>query len=248
MFYELYAKCYEESWVYQITECKKVSAKEMNKIIETSELCLFNRFGVTPVRIRLGTTTISSKNSMNMLGLVFDCKLNWFEQVNQAAVIRSNKSLNAIRILRRYFTSAELNSLSSSNDSSILFYKSEIGNSSSLNYQCKQILSASGRALRVSLHYLDPNISFFELYRIAERAPPSIMEECKIALQLSKTFNHMQPELDWDQLNWSQTNATRQITFGVIRMNNYKNGLNCLANKFHILKEKIPLDCIQSGG
>jgi hypothetical protein len=49
----------------------------------------------------------------------------------------------------------------------------------------------------------------------------------------------MQSELDWD---WSQTKAKRQITFGVIRMNNYKVGLNCLANKFHTLNRKIHLD------
>ena len=71
---------------------------------------------------------------------------------------------------------------------------------------------------------------------------PSTMGEYKIALQLYKTFNNMQPELDWDQLNWSQTNATCQITFSVVRMNNYKVGLNCLANKFHTLNGKIPLD------
>jgi hypothetical protein len=45
----------------------------------------------------------------------------------------------------------------------------------------------------------------------------------------------MQPEQDWNQLNWSQTNATCQKTFGVMRMNNYKDGLNCLANMFHTL-------------
>jgi hypothetical protein len=154
---------------------------------------------------------------MNVLGLVFDCKLNWCAQVNRA-VIRSNKSLNAIRIIRRYFTTAELNSLLSSNFYSFLFYNLEIWNSSSLHYQCKQILlSASGRALRVSLHYPNPNISFVELHRIAKKATPATMGEHQLALQLYKTFNLMQLELVWDQLNWSQTNATCQINFGDIK-------------------------------
>jgi hypothetical protein len=52
----------------------------------------------------------------------------------------------------------------------------------------------------------------------------------------------MQPELDWDQINWSQTNATCQITFGVIRMNNYRVGLNC---KTRLVKQIM--DFIQSG-
>jgi hypothetical protein len=52
----------------------------------------------------------------------------------------------------------------------------------------------------------------------------------------------MQPELDWDQLNWCQINAIRKISFDVIKMNNFKGGLNCLANKFHTLNRKIPLD------
>jgi hypothetical protein len=63
------------------------------------------------------------------------------------------------------------------------------------------------------------------------------MGEYNIALQLYKTFNHMLPEVDWQQLNWSKTHSTRQKIFGVLRTNNYRVGLNCLANKFHILNE-----------
>jgi hypothetical protein len=52
----------------------------------------------------------------------------------------------------------------------------------------------------------------------------------------------MLPEIDWQQLNWSQTNSTYQTTFGVLRMNNYGVGLNSLANKYCILNRKIQLD------
>jgi hypothetical protein len=51
--------------------------------------------------------------------------------------------------------------------------------------------SASGRASRVSLYYLDPNISLVELLKIAKRATQSMMGYYRIALQLYKTFNHM---------------------------------------------------------
>jgi hypothetical protein len=53
----------------------------------------------------------------------------------------------------------------------------------------------------------------------------------------------MQRELDWDQLNWSQTNSTCQITFGVIRMINYKVGLNYWDNKFHTSWTVYKVEC-----
>ena len=48
---------------------------------EKTELRLFNRLYVAPQVIRLGDKNITSKGFMNVLGIMFDSKLNLFEQV-----------------------------------------------------------------------------------------------------------------------------------------------------------------------
>jgi CHASE3 domain sensor protein len=51
----------------------------------------------------MGEVRINTKKWMNVLGVVFYSKLQWSEQVTKA-VQKSNKSLNAIRIIRKIFS------------------------------------------------------------------------------------------------------------------------------------------------
>ena len=69
---------------------------------------------MAPIVIRLGYAEIASKASMNVLGVIFDPKLNWSEQVS-SAVMKFNKSLNAIKLIRKYFTTPEFLQLVTSN-------------------------------------------------------------------------------------------------------------------------------------
>ncbi len=110
---------------------------------------------MAPIRVRIGAAEIVSKSLMNVLGVLLDSELNWPEQVSQA-VFKSNKSLNAIKIIRRFFGSSELLQLLTSNYYSVFFYNSETWNSPNLNHQSKQVLlSVSVKALRFVLHYPD---------------------------------------------------------------------------------------------
>ena len=76
---------------------------------------------------------------------------------------------------------------------------------------------------------------------ITKRASPHSVCLYKIAMQLCKTYNLLLPEKEWVHLNWQQTFTLRQTTFKIIRNNNYKVGMNCQSNKFHVLTDKIPL-------
>jgi hypothetical protein len=69
---------------------------------------------VAPIVIRLGFSEIASKASMNVPGVIFDSKLSWSEQVS-SAVMKANKSLNAIKLIRKYFTTPEFLQLVTSN-------------------------------------------------------------------------------------------------------------------------------------
>jgi hypothetical protein len=42
-----------------------------------TEACLLYKHDVVPITIRVGDSTIATKNSINVLGVVFDSKLRW---------------------------------------------------------------------------------------------------------------------------------------------------------------------------
>ena len=87
---------------------------------------------------------------MNVLGVEFDSKLNWNPHINKA-ILKSNKSLYAIKLIRKYFNSKEILNLLTSNYYSILYYNSEIWHLPSLSPETKQmLLSASANALKIS--------------------------------------------------------------------------------------------------
>jgi hypothetical protein len=75
---------------------------------------------VAPVVSRLRNADITLKASMNMLGVTFDSKLNWSEQV-LLAVVKAYKCLNDIKWIRKYFNPNELLKLITSNFYSVLY-------------------------------------------------------------------------------------------------------------------------------
>ena len=64
-----------------------------------TEVCLFHRKGQLPITITLQNQTIRSKKSMNVLGVIFDSKLNWNEHIANC-IKKSNKALHAIRLIK----------------------------------------------------------------------------------------------------------------------------------------------------
>ncbi len=50
---------------------------------------------------------IRTGKSMNVLGVIFDSKLDWHEQVANT-IKKANKSLYAIKMIRNYFTPKEI--------------------------------------------------------------------------------------------------------------------------------------------
>ena len=77
------------------------------------------------VTLKLQNVEIESKKPMNVLGVTFDCKLNW--QAHTAmAVSKVKKSLYALRLLRQFFNNNEMRTLLDSHFYSSL-YLNDIG-------------------------------------------------------------------------------------------------------------------------
>ena len=110
-----------------------------------TDLCLFHRRDTTPISISINGVNLTSNKTINILGVIFDSKLTWVDHISHA-IKRSITALNAIRIIKRFFTKKELLSLVTSNFYSILYYNSEIWQIPTLKTTLKQsLLSTSAK-------------------------------------------------------------------------------------------------------
>ena len=116
-----------------------------------TEMCSFYKSDTTPVKIMLGGEEVTSCKHIDVLGVTFDLKLNWTTHIHKT-VAKCAKSLNALKIKRKYFTTKEFLMLLTSNYYSILYYNSEIWMIHSLSVANKKLLfSTSANALKSSL-------------------------------------------------------------------------------------------------
>ena len=209
-----------------------------------TEICLFYRKDTPPIKIAINGNEIVSLRSINVLGIIFDSKLNWQLQA-QNAVTKSTKSLQAIRLIKNYFTKDELLKLSVSNFYSILFYNAEIWLLPSLTHQTKiMLMRASASPLKVCYRMYDRTISFERLHNLMKRPTPKELMELKHALLLHKVYNSEIPNQDWLDLFFNQNFNNRNTKVNFIDTSTYKQGKNLLTNRFTCINNKIPYEML----
>ena len=193
------------------------------------------------ITINIFNTQIKSKSSINILGVIFDSKHQRTSHVCKA-IQKSNRSLCAMRLIKKYFTKQELCTLLTSNFYSILYYNSEIWHIPSLNPNSKQLLmSASAKALRICVNDQSTIYSYIDMHKITNRATPSQILVYKHAILLYKLYNTINSTSDWVKLNFQQTLTSRQVNFKISQTNCYRIGLNLICNRLTVLNNKIPL-------
>ena len=208
---------------------------------EKTDLCIFHKNDSRPFTINLKGKQITSKPSMNVLGITFDAKLHWDNQVC-LAITKSRKALCAINMIRKYFTNKELLQVVTANFYSVLYYGSEIWHIPSLKTTLKQkLLSASSLALKTCSKQNCDQISFINLHRLNMRATPENLMLYKHAILLYKLYNCEDFNFEWQHLNNMQILTSRQTNFLILRGQLKRVGINALANRLFILNGRIPL-------
>ena len=211
-----------------------------------TDLCLFHRGDSTPINIILYGQVIKSNKCINILGVIFDSKLQWADQVAHA-LKRSMNALNAVRLIKKFFTKKELLNLITSNFYSILYYNSEIWHLPTLKASLKQkILSASAKALRVCSKVTDYYQSFASVHSVCKRATPEMLMKYKLALCLYKLYNENLNSIEFTLLNVNQILTGRQTHFKIQKSNKYRVGLNALTNRLYYINDDIPLDWLNN--
>ena len=225
-----------------ITKWLKKSGLKVNE--NKTEACLFHRTSNIKVTIMVNNSKITSKNNMNVLGVIFDSNLNWNDQVANA-ISKSNKALHCIKLIKYYFTSMELQQLITSNYYSILYYNSEIWNIPNLKNELKRrLVSASANALKICTPSYHDRMSYVELHKINNRATPNEFCNYKHALLLHKLIHTEIPSSDWIDMNFQQNFNNRSTKINFFKNNRFKVGENLMCNRFNILNGKIDYDMI----
>ena len=226
--------------IESITKWLRDSGLSVNK--SKTEICTFHKKEVKVFTIIIDGTAISTQNEMNVLGVMFDTRMQWDKQVS-GAITKANKALNAIRLIRRYFNTNELLQLLTSNYYSILYYNSEVWMISSLKCTLKKnLFSASANAIKMAFHYPKSLINYNTLHQMANRATPEMFSKYKLSLLLYKLYNSQTPLDDWVQLNLNQYFTPRQTTFMINLNINNNAGKNILCNRLNDLNGQISLD------
>ena len=97
---------------------------------------------------------------MNVLGVQFDSRLSWNDQVNKS-INKAKKTFHAINLIKKYFNADELKGLLTLNYFSVLYYNSEIWHLPTLSTQLKQkLLSASANEIKIDLWFNESMNSF----------------------------------------------------------------------------------------
>ena len=206
-----------------------------------TELCLFYNRDTTPIEIIINGVAIRSKPCINILGVIFDQKLQWSEHISQC-ISKSSKSIVAIKMIKKFFNTRELLTFVTSNVYSVLYYNAEIWLLPTLKSTLKQkLLSCSAHALKCCVKYCTRDISFINLHAMYHRATPDQFMLYKNAINLYRLYNERHGSIEWVALNFNQILTSRQTKFMSIKANRKKVGINAIANRFNILNNKIPL-------
>ena len=178
---------------------------------------------------------------MNVLGVLFDCTLNWAHHINKV-LSKASSAKYAIRMIAKFFNKKELNEIITAYYFSILYYNAEIWLLPTLPPLLKQkLLSSSANILRISINNHDRMLSFTRIHKMANRATPEMMSKYKHALQLHKIYNDTGMGEDWIQLNFNQNFNSRLTKFITTDTSRYKIGKNRMSNRLRVINNEIEL-------
>ena len=191
-----------------------------------TEICIFHRRNCITRQLNLMGQLVESQNVMNLLGMKFDSKMKWNEQV-EMTIKSANTSLYGLRMIRKYFTNPEMKSMVTAIFMSRLYYGAEVpGPSVTLH---KNIKFDSANALRLRAPNATLMITHIEIHCCVFR--PFSTFFCSF----QTFFNDFKPEIDKKHLKMKKNLSMKMVY---------------LSNQFHKLKtaEKKYFDQLSGGG
>ena len=221
---------------FQLEKVRKwITDSGLKVNVEKTELIIFHKSDTATSTIRMNGVIVHSKKEVSVLGVLFDAKMEWAQQVEKTTR-KARSALQGLRLLSKFFTTTEKLTLLTSFFYSRLYYGSQIWLLPSLKCTLKtKLFSASGNALRL----LDRNHSFRELHKKFNRATPTQFQKYTTAISFYDLIRREIPEEDWINLQFNIQNDRRNTRLTFQTNNNYRCGINCLSNRFKSITNEI---------
>ena len=224
---------------FQLKKAKKWLTNSGLKVnVEKTELIIFHRTDTATTSIRTNGVDVQSKREISVLGILFDAKMEWAQQVEKAAR-KARTALQGLRLISKFFTVGEKLTLLTTFFYSRLYYGSQIWLLPSLKKTLKsKLFSASGNALKL----LEKDASFKDLHKKYNRATPTQFQKYSTAVSFYDLIRREIPEEDWINLQFNIQNDRRNSKLTFHTNNNYRCGFNCLSNRFRSITNEIEKD------
>jgi len=179
---------------------------------------------------------------MKILGIWFDCNLNWSCQVH-ALIERIKKECFGLRKLRNYFTFDEMKQICTAFVYSKFYYGCQVWFLPTLHGSLKsKLLSLSALVLRSSFFLHEWKISNIDLHALVGRATPSQYCKYSHAIAMFNVFKNECPTNVWldAQFNFIFHERKNQVLF--VSNNSSKVGYNSLSNRFRYVCHALDFD------
>ena len=208
--------------------------------VSKTELCVFHRRNLVQITLEIDGILISSKRTINVLGITFDSKMKWNDHVEKA-IKESSSSPYAIKLIGKYFSPDEVRNLLTALFYSKLYYGSEVWHLPGLELKLKKGLKlASANACKLCIPRDNVHLlAHTEIHNIAKRALPDDMCMYKHAVMLHKLLRNDLCDDEMMNLNFQLADNERSMKIRFIRRQNYDVGKNILLNRLHVINDKI---------
>ena len=207
-----------------------------------TEFCIFHKNNVQQKTIVLDNVPIKSNTQIKVLGLTFDSKLNWHNHIT-STIQKCNKTLQAIRLISKYFSIDEKLNIVTSLFYSKLYYGAEVWLLPTLSFSLKKkLLNLSTRALRLVAndHYRIFNSN--DLHCMFKRFTPNQWKIYSNLQIIYRIINYKIPNDIWIELQFNALPLTRANKTIFPPVNKLKIGNNSIINRLSFASTLINND------
>jgi hypothetical protein len=208
---------------------------------QKTELVIFHRKDITQGILTIGQTKIKSKRCMNILGISFDSRLTWEDQIEKA-IANAMRARQGIGLIRKFFTPEELCKIVTSMAFSRLYYGAEIWLVPSLKENLwRKLYSCSGRLLKT----IDAGSTYEQLHKRFKRATPRMFCNYQTSICFYDVIKFGKPLEDYLNICNVVLNNRRNLFFTFTSNSHYRVGKNSIYQRLHAITNRIKKDWIE---
>jgi len=222
--------------------CNFLSNSGLKVNVSKTEVVIFARTKMK-ANFNIGGNLIMSKESMRVLGVIFDSKFDWSEHIT-TVINKANKIQFGLASLKKYFGIEELLGLVTSLGYSTLYYGAPVWLSRNLtDYNLRRLLRCTSGLIKACLQPGDwSRLSFTDLHELAAKPTPTMMSDYCQAMAVKRIMDYSIPSLVWLKL---QTNSRHNRRTGSFMFGNGSVtplGKHNFANRLLHISSKLPVN------